>query len=587
MVNTRFLSVDPPDLSLWQTAKGLAHLWREQWRLVSIGLACAFVYSGLSLAIPIVVRHAIDSSIAPTNGHREPLWPYLVAVVALGLIRFGVNYTRRYATARTGIRVEARMRELLYDAYLRYPRAFYDQHATGQVVSRATNDLYPVRYFIGWGMTQGLQSLMMIFGIAVVLFFVNPTLALVALIAMPAVFLLAFTFARKVMPVSRQVQQLKANVTEAADEAVVGIEMVQAFGREDDVQQRFAVKAEAVRDGVLRQARIEAAFLPGLLFLPTLSIGAVLLFGGRQVIGGTLTYGEFFLFYQLLLQLVWPLEALGWILSLAQRATASASRSFAWLQGIEPVPEAPKPVALPAAGELAVRFEGVHFSYGSGSEVLSGVDLELAPGEVIAVCGPTGAGKTSLLNLLPRFYDPTEGRVLVGGIDIREFALAELRAAVAIVTQKPILFSIPLRDNLTAARPGRAVGRGRRGLRGCRRRPFRGRPPGGLRHTDRRAWSQPLGRAAPAGRARARAHRRRTRRRARRPDVGCRHSDRAPSRREPPPRARGPHGADRHTASLDGGGRRSRGRPRRGRDRRIRDVDRTACPRRRLRSALR
>jgi ABC-type multidrug transport system fused ATPase/permease subunit len=454
VVNTRFLSVDPPDLSLWQTAKGLAHLWREQWRLVSIGLACAFVYSGLSLAIPIVVRHAIDSSIAPTNGHREPLWPYLVVVVLLGLLRFGFNYTRRYATARTGIRVEARMRELLYDAYLRYPRAFYDQHATGQVVSRATNDLYPVRYFIGWGMTQGLQSLMMIFGIAVVLFFVNPTLALVALIAMPAVFLLAFSFARKVMPVSRQVQQLKANVTEAADEAVVGIEMVQAFGREDDVQQRFAVKAEAVRDGVLRQARIEAAFLPGLLFLPTLSIGAVLLFGGRQVIGGTLTYGEFFLFYQLLLQLVWPLEALGWILSLAQRATASASRSFAWLQGIEPVPEAPKPVALPAAGELAVRFEGVHFSYGSGSEVLSGVDLELAPGEVIAVCGPTGAGKTSLLNLLPRFYDPTEGRVLVGGIDIREYALAELRAAVAIVTQKPILFSIPLRDNLTAARPG-------------------------------------------------------------------------------------------------------------------------------------
>jgi ABC-type multidrug transport system fused ATPase/permease subunit len=242
-------------------------------------------------------------------------------------------------------------------------------------------------------------------------------------------------------------------VTEAADEAVVGIEMVQAFGREDDVQQRFARKAEAVRDGVLRQARVEAAFLPGLLFLPTLSIGAVVLFGGRKVIGGTLTYGEFFLFYQLLLQLVWPLEALGWILSLAQRATASASRSFAWLQGIESIPEPAAPVALPATGDLSVRFEDVHFSYGSGSEVLSGVNLELAPGEVIAVCGPTGAGKTSLLNLLPRFYDPTSGRVLVGGVDARDLALADLRTAVAIVTQKPILFSIPLRDNLTAARP--------------------------------------------------------------------------------------------------------------------------------------
>jgi ABC-type multidrug transport system fused ATPase/permease subunit len=444
--------VDPPDLELWPTAKGLARLWREQRQLVLLGLACAFVYSGLSLAIPIVIRHAIDHSIKPTSGHRDALWPYLVAVAVLALLRFALNFTRRYATARTGIRVEWRMRELLYQAYLRYPRAFYDRHATGQVVSRATNDLYPIRYFIGWGMTQGIQSLMMIVGIAVVLFTVNVKLAAIALVSMPAVFLLAFSFARKVMPISREVQQLKADVTEAADEAVVGIEMVQAFGREDDVQARFGTKAEAVRDGVLRQARVEAAYLPGLLFLPTISIAAVVLFGGRDVIGGKLTYGEFFLFYQLLLQLVWPLEALGWILSLAQRATASASRSFAWLQGIETIPEPTHPTSLPD-GRLGVQFQDVRFSYATGAEVLSGVDLQVAPGEVIAVCGPTGVGKTSLLNLLPRFYDPTDGRVLVGGVDVRDVHLEELRRAVAVVTQRPILFSIPLRDNLTAARP--------------------------------------------------------------------------------------------------------------------------------------
>lgn len=432
--------------------KGLARLWREQRKLVALGLACAFVYSGLSLAIPIVIRHAIDDSIAPRSGHRSALWPYLVAVVILAALRFALNFTRRYATARTGIRVEWRMRELLYQAYLRFPRAFYDRHATGQVVSRATNDLYPIRYFIGWGMTQGIQSLMMIVGIAVVLFLVDVKLAAIALVSMPAVFLLAFSFARKVMPISREVQQLKADVTEAADEAVVGIEMVQAFGREDDIQARFAAKAEAVRDGVLRQARVEAAFLPGLLFLPTLSIAAVVFFGGRDVIGGTLTYGQFFLFYQLLLQLVWPLEALGWILSLAQRATASASRSFAWLQGIETIPEPSYPTELPAGG-LDVQFCCVRFSYGTGAEVLSGVDLRVPPGEVIAVCGPTGAGKTSLLNLLPRFYDPTDGQVLIGGVDVRDLRLEELRSAVAIVTQRPILFSIPLRDNLTAARP--------------------------------------------------------------------------------------------------------------------------------------
>jgi ABC-type multidrug transport system fused ATPase/permease subunit len=445
--------VDPPDHAFWPTVKGLARLWREQSRLVGFGLVCAFVNSALAISIPIVIRHAIDNSIAPTNGHHDPLWPYLALVAVLALLRFGVNFLRRWFTSRTGIRVEARMRELLYQAYLRYPRAFYDRHATGQVVSRATNDLYPIRYFIGWGMTQGIQSVMMIIGIAAVLFTVNAKLAAIALVSMPAVFLLAFSFARKVMPISRQVQQLKADVTEAADEAVVGIEMVQAFGREDDVQARFSEKAEKVRDGVLRQARVEAAYLPGLLFLPTLSIAAVVLFGGRDVIGGALTYGEFFLFYQLLLQLVWPLEALGWILSLAQRATASASRSFAWLDEIETIPEPSHATQLPA-GRLAVRFEDVRFGYGTGSEeVLSGVSLQVEPGEIIAICGSTGVGKTSLLNLIPRFYDPTDGRVLVGGVDVRDVTLEELRSAVAIVTQKPILFSIPLRENLLAARP--------------------------------------------------------------------------------------------------------------------------------------
>ncbi len=373
-----------------------------------------------------------------------------MVVVVLALARFGINFARRYATARTGIRVEARMRELLYKAYLGYPRAFYDRHATGQVVSRATNDLYPIRYFIGWGLTQGIQSLMMIFGIAVVLCLVNVKLAAIALVTMPLDGLLAFTFGRKVVPVSRQVQQLKADVTEAADEAVVGIEMVQAFGREDDVQARFAVKA-SVRDGVLRQARIEAAFLPGLLFLPTMSIGAVVLFGGRDVIGGSLTYGEFFLFYQLLLQLVWPLEALGWILSLAQRATASASRSFAWLRGIETMPEPTHPTQLPAG-----RLRSPSRACGSRS----------APARR---CSPASIWPSSRVRSSPSAGRPAPARrrsstcCRASTTDRgtrprrrrRRARRPDRRAAVGgrDRTQKPILFSIPLHENLTAARP--------------------------------------------------------------------------------------------------------------------------------------
>jgi len=447
-MTTRPDPVNPVDYGVGPTALRLLRLWREQRRLVLLGLACAFCYSAISLALPLLVARAIDRSIVH---HRQPLWPLLLAMVALATVRAGINFTRRYATARVGIRVEARLRELLYQAYLRFPRAFYDRHPTGQVVSRATNDLYPIRYFIGWGMVQGAQSLMMIIGAAIVLTVVNPLLALYTAISMPLVGLVAWLFAHRVMPISREVQERKGDVTEAADESVVGIEMVQAFGREDDVRARFAGKAQGVRDTVIRQAGVESRHLPGLFFLPTLSVAVVLWFGGKGVSDGSLSYGEFALFIQLLLQLVWPLEALGWIVNLGQRALASAGRSFAWLENVVRLPEPERPRRLPP-GPLPAALENVRFSYPGGHEVLAGVDLAIPPEQIVAVCGPTGAGKTSLLNLLPRFYDPTGGRVLLGGVDLRDLSLAEVRDAVGLVTQRPILFSVLLRDNLLAGR---------------------------------------------------------------------------------------------------------------------------------------
>src|SRR5579884_1974270 len=440
--------VDPPDLGPLPTFRRLLRLWRREWRLGVLALSLALVYTLVSTTIPILQQRAIDDAILT---HRHALWPYIALILGLALIRYACNFTRRYTTARIGIRIEARMRELLYQAYLRYPRAFYDRHATGQVLSRATNDLYPIRYFIGWGLVQGMQSLMMIAAAGVVLVLVDARLALYTAVAMPPITVLALRFARRVSPISREVQQRKGDVTEAADEAVVGIEMVQAFGREDDVRGRFAEKAEAVRATVLRQAGVESRHLPGLYYLPALSIAAVVFFGGRQVIGGHLSIGQFVLFETLLLQLVWPLEALGWITNLAQRALASAGRSFAWLEGIEPLPEPTRPRRLPP-GPLDVRFEGVRFAYGGEAEVLRGVDLAVEAGEIVAVCGPTGSGKTSLLNLLPRFYDPTGGSVRIGGVDTRELTLADLRRDVALVTQRPVLFSVTLRENLLSGR---------------------------------------------------------------------------------------------------------------------------------------
>jgi ABC-type multidrug transport system fused ATPase/permease subunit len=442
--------VDPPDLPLPATIAHLYRLWRLHLRIALVGLALALAYTGLSLLIPLLVQRTVDDAIR--GDMRGRLVPYLLAIVAAAIVQCYANFQRRYATARIGVGVEARLRSMLYAAYLRYPRAFYDRHATGEVISRATNDIYPVRYFVGWGVLQAIQSLMMLIGAAAVLLAVNARLALYAAVAMPGVAILTWIFAHRVHPVSRRVQARKGQLTEASDEAVVGIEMVQAFGREDDVRDRFGQRAEEVRAETMRQATIEARFLPGVIFLPTLAMAAVLWFGGRSVMRGELTIGEFMLFVTLLLQLVWPLEALGWIVNLGQRATAAAGRSFAWLDAIEPLPERVDPLPLPA-GPLTVELAGVHFGYATGDEVLSGIDLKVPAGQIVALCGATGVGKTSLLHLLPRFYDPTAGAVLVGGVDAREVSLADLRSAVALVTQKPVLFSVSLRDNVTAARP--------------------------------------------------------------------------------------------------------------------------------------
>ncbi len=419
-------------------------------RLVGIGLLCALATTALGIAIPVLVQRVIDNSIVARN-HSE-LALYLVLIAVCAGLRFATNSTRRAITSRIGIVIENRLRATLYDAYLTYPRAFYDRHATGQVLSRATNDLYPIRYFIGWGVVQVCSSLMMIVGVTIVLLSVNARLALYAGLTMPLIALLTWRFARLVTPLSRIVQQRKADLTEAADESIVGMEMVQAFGREAEVRERFRERAQGVRAASLQEAGVEARYLPGLTFLPSMAIASVLFFGGRDVIDGNLTIGQFVLFNSLLLQLVWPLEALGWILNLAQRAIASASRAFAWLDAVTPLPEAEHPAQLPEGG-LDVRYEDVCFAYAGGSPVLCDLDLAIRAGSIVAICGETGSGKSTMLNLLSRFYDPDSGSVRVGGVEVSALRKADLRTAVALVTQRPVLFSLPLRENLCAARP--------------------------------------------------------------------------------------------------------------------------------------
>jgi ABC-type multidrug transport system fused ATPase/permease subunit len=261
----------------------------------------------------------------------------------------------------------------------------------------------------------------------------------------------AWRFAAKVHPIFRSVQQKLADVTTAVQENVSGIRVVKSFSREPFEKEQFGDRAEGVLNETMAARGLRAFYIPGMSFLPATSIALLILFGGRAVIEGSLTVGDFALFQLYLIQLVWPMQGFGMVIDQGQRALASCERIFEILDERPEVeaPEHPEPFPNHVPG---VEFRDVSFSY-DGEPVLNGVNLKVEPGEAVAVVGATGSGKSTLLSLVSRFYDPDNGEVLVGGTDVRELDLDELRRGVGVVPQETFLFSETVRDNITFGNP--------------------------------------------------------------------------------------------------------------------------------------
>ncbi|MDQ3894211.1 MAG: ABC transporter ATP-binding protein/permease, partial [Actinomycetota bacterium] len=375
------------------------------------------------------------------------------AVVLVGAARALCMAGRRLISGRQALGVEFDMRNALYNKLLRLSFGFYDRHQTGQLMSRATVDLQSVRFFLGYGLIFFFQHVLTVVGVSAVMFFVNWRLALVAAAITPVLAVLAYRYSSVSHPVLRDVQQKLADTTTVAEENIVGVHVVKSFARERDEQAKFERRSERVFERSVDANRQRALYVPLLAFLPLLAQAAVLLLGGRMVVDGELDFSEFFAFNVLLVMLVMPLRMLGMWIGQAQRATASGERIFDVMDEPEEVRERPDAVELPA-GEGRVRFEDVAFAYGTGRRVLDGIDLELEPGRTVALIGHTGAGKTTLAALVPRFYDVTAGRVTVDGVDVRDVKLTSLRRAIGVVSQDPFLFSAAVRENIAFGAPG-------------------------------------------------------------------------------------------------------------------------------------
>jgi ATP-binding cassette subfamily B protein len=415
--------------------------------LVSILLAVG------SQAAALVAILLARSVVGALRSHELDRLKWLVAfVVGLGVLRALQMSGRRLIAGRQALAVEMDMRQAVYAKLVRLSFGFYDRHQTGQLMSRATVDLQGVRFFLGYGLIFFFQHIFTIVGVAIVVFVISWKLALIAVAIAPVLVAVAYRYSHVSHPLLRDVQQKMADVATVAEENIVGVHVVKSFAQEEAEQAKFEARSELVFAQSVKANRQRAFYVPVLSFLPLLAQAAILLVGGRMVANGTLSLGNFVAFNLFLAMLVMPLRQLGMWIGQAQRATASGERIFQVIDEPEEIRDASDARELPP-GPGRIGFDRATFGYDPDRPVLLEVDLELEPGRVVALIGHTGAGKTTLAALVPRFYDVQAGSVSIDGHDVRSLTLASLRREIGVIAQDPFLFSATVRENIAFGRP--------------------------------------------------------------------------------------------------------------------------------------
>jgi ABC-type multidrug transport system fused ATPase/permease subunit len=430
-------------------ARLLGFLRPYKWSLI-VSVILAVGSQAAAVAIAFLTGDGLERAVL--SGDRREIWVLALGVLAIGLVRALLMVGRRLISGRQALGVEFDMRNALYNKLQRLSFRFYDQHQTGQLMSRATVDLQAVRFFLGYGLIFFFQHVMTIVGVTIVMFVLDWRLALAATAITPVIIFAAYRYSTVSHPVLRDVQQKMADVATVAEETIVGVHVVKSFAQERTESRKFSDRSEAVFGRSVDANRQRALYVPVLSFLPLVAQAIVLLAGGRMVVSGSLTLGAFITFNVLVAMMIMPLRMLGMWIGQSQRATASGERIFQVMDEPENVSDKPGAVELPP-GDGDIRFERISFGYDAQRPVLEDVDLEIEPGKTVALIGHTGSGKTTLAMLVPRFYDVTAGRITIDGVDVRDARLSSLRREIGIVAQDPFLFSATVRENIGFGRP--------------------------------------------------------------------------------------------------------------------------------------
>jgi ATP-binding cassette subfamily B multidrug efflux pump len=420
----------------------LPHLGRHRGRVL-LGLVCLLLTTGFSVANPWVLRHAVDDLTVEVT--HDKLWLY--AGILLGLVVFeGIfRYGMRMILIGVSRQMEYELRNDVYDHFTRLAPRYYQDHRVGELLSRASNDMAAVRSVLGPGIMYTANTVATSVGAVTLMILISPRLTVLALVPLALVSILVRHYGRQMHDRFEEVQAQLAEMSALVQESLAGVRVVRAYAQEGHEESLFAAANEEYVARNRRLIRITGILYPGIQFLMGLGALTVLWLGGRMVVAGTITLGQFVAFGAYLAMLQWPMIALGWVVNLFERGEASMGRIHAILDApVEVRDEDPEEVRE-VRGE--VEFRGLTFSY-DGRPVLSDVDLAVPAGATVAIVGPTGAGKSTLVSLLPRLWEAPPGTLLVDGHDIRRIPLETLRAAVGFVPQESFLFSDTVRENV-------------------------------------------------------------------------------------------------------------------------------------------
>lgn len=403
--------------------------------------------TAVGLAFPLVVRELLDAAFLA--GDQALLNRIAVGLLALFAVQAVLNFSQSYLTASVSERVVAHLRKDVFDGLVRQAPGFFAARKVGELTSRIGSDVSLIQNVLRFGIPELLRQGLFLMGALALVTATNPRLTLVTLTAIPVAAVVGWFFGRRVRRVSTSIQDRLASAVSRAEEVFTQIRTVQAFTRESWEADRFGAEIDETRDQGLRRAVARAALTGAVTFTAFGAIVVVLWEGGRLVLAGQLSPGTLVAFLLYAVTIAGAISSLAGFYSNLQEAAGAAVRIFEILDHEPDIADPPEPRALPRPVRGVVRYEGVHFRYGTDLPwILRGVDVQLDEGETVALVGSSGAGKSTLASLLPRFFDVGEGRVTVDGEDVRGLSLHELRGAIGIVPQEPMLFAGTVRENL-------------------------------------------------------------------------------------------------------------------------------------------